>query len=319
MKKQFIVVYFLLYSIYSSAQVVIYAHEHQPEIGDYFEYVEVEKTLSVGSSGINKIWDFSSIDTSDSRILKNHVVGSGNHPSHINIVDSLIGMSEYKMFSDSTLTFPGYNYDTLENPLTYLVFPLHYNDQFNDIGFYHKHEMYSDGTVKTKRNINADAWGNIVLPNGNEIATLRVVTTDSIFYDYCGQGGCGSSIKVTTEYAWYSSLEKLPVFLITKTHEVGYPDIFTSYKFMNEENVATHYFELPKPSIYPTLFSDYIGVMNARGNYSIYSISGENMLTGKINSAQYSIDASSLTTGMYFLSIKNEGGETIHTEKLIKN
>jgi hypothetical protein len=76
--------------------------------------------------------------------------------------------------------------------------------------------------------------------------------------------------------------------------------------------------EKSKTSIYPNPSSNWIHINSEQefSSFSIYNVSGQQVLCHNLNTDQR-LDISSLSKGMYFLKLENDGQE-IETLKLIK-
>jgi hypothetical protein len=76
--------------------------------------------------------------------------------------------------------------------------------------------------------------------------------------------------------------------------------------------------EKSKVSIFPNPASDLVQIKSDQefDSFVIYNVSGQQVLSKKLNSEQR-IDVSTLSNGMYFLKLENNGQE-IETLKLVK-
>jgi hypothetical protein len=320
MKKCFITMVSLLLTLISNAQITLNYFTNAPSPWDYYECTQVQKMINVGSSGANQHWNFSTIDTTESRLVRNAAFASQDMLTDVTLNDSLGKHLPYKIYQDSVLLHKN-AIDLNENPLTYLTFPFTYGDEVNDEGHYIKNEFYGQYNVTTKRNIKADGWGTITLPDQSTHNVIRVVTSDSIFENYCGQGGCFSQVKFQQNFAWFNANQKYPIFQYTTENVIGDP--YTSYDFRFMSNlpstVSTEDINLKLFDFYPNPSKQQINVINAVGNYTISNINGQTVLSGKIDNSYRNINISNLANGLYFLSIFNEEENSIQTQKFIKN
>jgi hypothetical protein len=72
-------------------------------------------------------------------------------------------------------------------------------------------------------------------------------------------------------------------------------------------------------NIYPNPFSDKLNIKGAHGDVLVYDAIGRKVITEKIKDQSNDISATHLSPGMYFAVLRNEKGETVYRQKLVKD
>jgi hypothetical protein len=320
MKKKIVLAIALITALSSKAQIVLNYNNNAPSPWDYQEFVEVQKMMSPGNSGSNQNWNFSAIDTSSSRLLISKASQAQSAPDGVNLIDSINQWLQFKIYNDSVLLYNNVGNQN-ENPLVHLTFPLSYGGEINDDGKYTRTDMYGQYDIFTKRNIKVDGEGRITLPYNSAHAAIRVVTSDSIFENYCGMGGCFSATKIKQNYAWYDATNKYPIFQYTTLNTVGDAYVYHEYKYIENlaSTVSSHEIENEYLSFYPNPAQQYIVVQQKDVQYSIRNVNGQILLSGKTTLDNEKTDVSSLSSGIYFIQFLDEKNQQNITQKLIKN
>ncbi|MBS3915187.1 MAG: T9SS type A sorting domain-containing protein [Bacteroidetes bacterium] len=181
--------------------------------------------FNIGTSGENKVWDFSGLQKDQTYNFNlSAYQSSGNKPDANFIRTEGTDTFEYIKKSHSTMyeirsivNFSEINY----YPIQYLQFPMAYNHSIMDsIDFIYYYKGSDLGVDKDSvrlvyhehKNTIADAWGKLKLPNG-EYDALRIKTTDKFKLYMEGKSGSESWAHVDgydydesiTDYNWYTN------------------------------------------------------------------------------------------------------------------
>jgi hypothetical protein len=205
--------------------------------GDVLIKQQVEY-VDPGNSGVNKVWDFSKLNTiNDEYTLAYdlpplegdsvYIVGDMRY-NRKNVPDNgLVTGTEhntmyyYHLTNDSLLQL-GHENPSVKlaytSPMTLMRFPLNYgqsvSSDYKSEGLYSGTvDIHTQGTMTTT----ADAYGKIILPSGDTLSpVLRVKTTQTI-YDIPGEGNytaneADNKGKSLETCRWYSKGYRYPVF-----------------------------------------------------------------------------------------------------------
>ncbi|MBK9331635.1 MAG: T9SS type A sorting domain-containing protein [Ignavibacteria bacterium] len=331
----------ILTATQSIAQITL-TSANNPSPGENNHYTICDTTnISEGTSGANQTWSFPVLTGTDSGTVR--FVNPGSTPYASQFPSSNIATTEdeatfsYLTSSSSNLISNGsaglgltINYS---NPQTYLQFPFSYSSNFTDNFAAHYSsqgfEVFSTGTVT----VTADAWGTITLPAGTFSNALRLkfvtVTNDST--------SIGISTSNATSYSWFVNGRKLPIFTITYTSfsfngfplgsdkSVNYSDHVTigitnistetpgeyrlSQNYPNPFNPATTLeFGITKPEFVSLKIYDMLGKETAV------------LVSAKLRPGtyKYNFNASGLTSGIYFYTLKTENFSETKRMTLVK-
>jgi hypothetical protein len=205
--------------------------------GDVLIKQQVEY-VDPGSSGVNKVWDFSKLNTiNDEYILTYslpplegdsvYILGDKRYNKE-NIADEdlIVGTEHntmyYYRYSGDSLLQTGHENPSVKleytSPMILMHCPLNYGQSTSSA--YKSEGLYSgmvgirtQGTMTTT----ADTYGKIILPDGDTLSpVLRIKTTQTI-YDIPGEGSFtvigsenkGKSLEICR---WYSKGYRYPVF-----------------------------------------------------------------------------------------------------------
>lgn len=296
--------------------------------------------ISPGNSGANQTWNFTGLIRQDSARVT--YLSPGSTPYSAQFPTSNIASNS----GDS-----GYNYGTTSSgsyllngtqspdiliqytdPQKEMQYPFTYGSSFTD----NFSANYTVGTTQIfetgTSNVSGDAWGTINLPDGSFANALRVkhlmITKDST----------NSSLVIittVTTYSWFVPGRKFRVFGIVNT-AVTYNGIpFGGVKFVNYNNNSTTIgiqnlsFETPDrytlSQNYPNPFNPStnleFGISNLEFvSLKIFNTVGKEIVTlvnQKISPGTYKyiFDASGLTSGIYFYTLK--AGDFTETKRML--
>lgn len=207
-------------------------------IGDSLIKQQIEY-VDPGKPGKNITWDLSQAQVireeypiiySSPKLIEDSIYVIGNDtilkryvPNTEYFIKKEYGTMYYYQFKNDTISLIGHENPTVRlrytEPLMECVFPLNYNDEFLSPylleGVYsNSSKILSSGNIKIK----ADAYGKIILPEGDTISpVLRVKTTQTICRSmrssiYKDSIRPNVQDKVIETYKWYAKGYRYPVF-----------------------------------------------------------------------------------------------------------
>ena len=296
--------------------------------------------INPGNSGANQTWNFTSLIRQDSARVT--YLAPGSTPYSAQFPTSNIASNS----GDS-----GYNYGTTSSgsfllngtqspqilihytdPQTDMQYPFTYGSSFTD-NFSANYSVGTTQIIETgSSNVSGDAWGTINLHVVSFSNALRVkhfmVTKDST----------NSSLVIittVTTYSWFVPGRKFRVFGIVNT-AVTYNGVpFGGVKFVNYNNNSTTIgirnisFETPGSYTlsqnYPNPFNPSTNLEFGISDLEFVSLKIFNTLSKEIatlvnqrlspGTYKYSFDASGLTSGIYFYTLK--AGEFTETKRML--
>jgi Secretion system C-terminal sorting domain len=220
-----------LFLMQSNAQITVTRNDFG-SIGDVI-YYGTDSTLtglSVGASGANKTWNFTTVvfpDTYDTATFKDPLTIPGA-PAEANIAldEGMIGASFFNIDSNSVKTIlPLSDFGINNQQLTITNFPLNYGDVIKDSSFTKTQGVQEDYgfsglpydsiriTIDVHTTSTVDGWGSLVVPSGtNNVLRVRNVTN----VDVTLEGKIllfWTTIPVNMDrnqilYAWYGNNKK---------------------------------------------------------------------------------------------------------------
>lgn len=328
------VLFFLFLSTSVFAQVpILTATNTNPQVGDtYFNhYVYVPGTFVPGPTGANVIWDHTTIP-SDTNVSGTSVFYAANSlPNFTSFPTANIGYLRFGTFefyyianSDSQSLVKGdvHGENLTENPKRILTFPFTFNDSFSDdfsgTSPFGGNDSVRYGTTQ----VEADAYGTLLLPYGSIQGVLRV-KSEASFVD---SSDAGVFYRFTeTDYRWYKPGIHFPILAYKKIESNVLPTFIIHY--IMDQSTALSIDPLAEDlafSFYPNPAVDKIHISYhlkgpAATVISLTDIMGRELITQSAQSmpgyAQKVLDVSHLKTGTYILSLST-GNKRI-TRKVI--
>lgn len=327
----------ILLASQSFAQITL-TSANNPAAGNIDHYTICDTTnINQGNSGANQTWSFLSLTGTDSGTV--NYVAASTTPYAAQFPTSNIASTtdesiySYITASSNSLISNGSASPQLviqySNPQTYLQYPFTYTNSFTDNFAAHytsgSLEVFSTGTTTAT----GDAWGTINLPSGSFSNALRVkhvtITNDSTF--------AGISTIHSTSYSWFVTGRKSSVFTITYIIFSFNGFVLGSEKIVNYSgratigisNIST---EIPDnfklSQNYPNPFNPVtnleFGILKLGFvSLKIYDMTGKEVTTlvnGNLHPGiyKYNFDASGLSSGIYFYTLK--AGDFIETKKM---
>ncbi len=208
------------YAEKATAQISLNRANNYPQIGDSFTRIVCDtQGITEGESGENVTWDFS-----DLTILGTGTSGTYLEPSETGVAADFpdanlaqdAGNNVYLFYnvSDTEVAHLGYNNEgfvlTYTEPQIEKVFPFTYGDSNTNVAT----RVYGDNTGTATTEINADAYGTLILPSGSFENVLRVHTVVTV-EDVASDGSIFSFMSDT--YEWYIADYPTSIFSIANS------------------------------------------------------------------------------------------------------
>lgn len=279
-RKSILFIFFLqisFLSLFGQNSALISYSSHAMHEGDVVVLRELD-TISVGTAGINKIWDFSKVNTNDIQVIKynlNENESTLNAKSFVCDIDNGQRTSYYTI-SQFQKSYVGFSTPSgkiiFDEPMVELNFPFQYNSTINGKmdGKFTSNAGESDNITGTY-SVLGDATGTLILPNG---VTLKNVLRVKYVQDYY-QPFSGTLFHIiVTRYLFYSSNYRYPVLQVkdakidcdcgckSKEYSAYYNESVTSNKEEKEDKACPKF----TYEIYPNPFEDLLKI-----DYSIQS------------------------------------------------
>lgn len=346
MRKLFTLTAAMLLAAGCFAQYSLSYKANQLRIGDYRNMKQIEYQEQ-GEAGANQYWDFSK-----TKVLKDMYI---DQQEDLNAVAEEgyrlscdeggtkhtlfeITKSEKRYFGMIT---PGGKIE-FEQPIVDLMFPLSYKDTKAGImdGAYIPNNG-EPSLIKGNYMTKADAWGTLVLPDGN---TYRNVLRVKVTKDYKQNYGKTSYTIHTTRYQYFAEGARYPVLIVVESETSSdsgckcggkYAEMFMETPAVYENDAIksapkNNGFEYAAEFNYlasPNPFSESINLAftlgaDAKVTVDILDINGRllnTFMSEQLSSGQYSynFNASGLTPGQYALRI--QVGDETYTNMMLKN
>lgn len=341
MKKLFLVFAIVLAKLFVNAQPVLNAEDFPIEKNNMYTVKHAAGGIDPGSSGPNVLWDFSTVDSTNSY---NHyatecmgLADCDSFPGSDFFNHEIIsGTKHFYKKDNSVLQYLGYNVvedmekDSFNNPKNLLVFPLVYNGTFNDT--YSSTRTFNDGSgTATNGTISGvvDAYGQITTPRGTYKNVLRVKTTIDDLITYFPIPNLNYPNNKAVIYDWYQAGIGHSVFQIFQFSAYGnnWPEIDVNlYYFITKEPVnitAIKDLFIPHQNISlfpnPSRSEFSIKAENFKiANISIISVTGIIVYENHLQPAQNdkSIVTSDWAKGIYFVAV-NDGAGSSAVKKIV--
>lgn len=157
-----------------SAQTVLTYSSHAMKVGDVVTLKEMNVTTA-GEAGANQLWDFSSAEVGQEYVLNYNEDNMIYQGRPVGVAFACTENEIRKPYFQLTATQKLYYGVDGENaqikfaePLVDMQYPFAYQDAFGGAmnGTYMTTNNGVTTTIEGKYNVSADAWGTIILPNG---------------------------------------------------------------------------------------------------------------------------------------------------------
>jgi hypothetical protein len=315
---------------------------NNPVAGDIDGYKICDTTnISQGNSGANQTWSFLSLIRQDSTNV--NFVSASSTPYAAQFSSSNIASTNdnenynYMTTSSSNMFINGSGGPSFivsyTDPQLYLQYPFNYGSSFSDN--FAANYIISGSDVKRTgtTTVSGDAWGTINLPSGSFSNSLRVKYIIST-RDSSNPGIPVITVTNVTSYIWFVPGRKFPVFEIVystisingtqfgNNKTVNYNDGST-IGISNISNVVPEGFSLFQN--YPNPFNPSTNLEFGISKLEFVSLKIYDMLGKEISTLvnerliagtyKYSFNASGLTSGIYFYTLK--AGEFTETKRML--
>lgn len=321
------------------------------EYNDYFKFnnqyfrsatnIGLENVDLTSSAGPNQIWDFTWLDntfTDTLRIIKADLTPfySEFPEADFGITSNLSNYFYEKISPDGVSILGRVNFDAFNSVSTVyrynsngaaFQFPINYNSNYNfELDYRVQFPAFFPGSDSIRQynnsyfEIEADAWGQLQLPIGN-FDVLRVkqtaYITDTVYvYDFPPGWGEPNIVRDST-VTWLFYAKEIGYRLLSFNQRLNGSsknvNWLKGFSITGEEKIKDNDFK-----IYPQPASEFIQVESKdEGSYSILSITGQIISSGKVLQGLNTIQLNQFDAGIYFLAIKNEHNQNIYSHKVV--
>lgn len=340
MKNQLLTFFALAFTFAAFAQPTL-TYENHRLLPDANNPMTLCEYMEPGTSGAEKIWDFSQI------VAKNEFVGriisAYNEEEFGDANTKLIEFTTSFFFDidESGIYQVGYaSQDNktqvkYEQPFEKLKFPFTYKDNYaTSFSGNYLYNGKSIGDIDGNGVIEADAWGELKLPNETVYTnTVRVKTEKNYTITYSPTSS--TTVEILT-YRWYNDVHRYPLLVLTEYKTFSNSKENISYQAayninaVNSSGLNNKVLTGEKVTLYPNptneeLFlnieaEDYqsakLAIIDVTGKTIINDFDVE-LVPGE-NSLDLSDEMQSLTAGTYLLRIK-AGEQLIIKELSVSN
>lgn len=306
-------------------------------IGDVI-YYGTDSTLtglSVGTSGANKTWNFTTgvvPDTYDTATFKDPLTIPGA-PAEANIAldEGMIGASFFNIDNNSVKTIlPLSDFGINNQQLTITNFPLNYGDVIKDSSFTKTQGVPEDYgfsglpydsiriTIDIHTTSTVDGWGSLVVPSGtNNVLRVRNVTN----VDVTLEGKIllfWTTIPVNMDrnqilYAWYGNNKKYAL----AEAQLDTNGVITSFRYQVDsipKKPTTGLVQAFKPTLtlaaYPNPADEQITFNTdaTTGRIDLMDITGQIVATSTLNNQTTTVSTQGMPAGIYIARVSGNDG-----------
>jgi len=219
------------------AQNVVLTRETHGLDADHVNHMKMASYVEPGTSGENQVWDLSGMQNEVDfmgSIRSAFEIDAGNNFPESNVVLNEGSSHFYFCQDDDALRGCGMASANgnvrmkFHRPYVKMIYPFAFGNAFEGEyeGTYYYSEEKQAGIAGTY-SVEADAYGRLILPGGNEVAdVLRVVSKRS--YDIIlGDLSNRNEIK---SYRWYARNERFPIAVLTSSFSTACGEGNTNYQ-----------------------------------------------------------------------------------------
>ena len=263
--------------------------------------------FSIGSSGANQVWDYSSIALTQINSASNEVVTSAPFAAlfpaaNLYVKSTSNGVSYYyfvlstslktEMLGIASATQLIVNFSP--NPQTLIEFPFTYNKLINDT-----YATTNDPNANTPFSLKYDAYGTLITPFGTFMNVYRVKKTDGLY----------------PEYSWYLPNSNYLILAVSFDSNGVTTVKFNNHLSLNVNKNETKINILPNPS------SRFFEIQNTSKNthqlnFKIIDLTGKMVMFG-VSKYNTEINIEGLKTGVYIVEIY-ENDTFMYNRKMVK-
>lgn len=332
--KYFYLLIFAVLPIELMAQPVI-NNVYIPEVGDSYTFDMIDSNYTLPSPGANQVWDYSNLSFYFSNLNFDFLDPSnspyGSNFPNANISEYQQGGDAYAYYESTVMSYDNWGIQTSQSqinytdPMTYLYFPITYNDEFTDTG-----TGFIDGGPATRDSeitMEGYGYGDLILPNQtlNNILCVKLVTLHADTYDTT------SDEILVEEYLFLSP--DIPFRVLSL---ISFQDLSGGGPKINHGYLMSTFVGLQDESSANNVHKTYPNPVNIGDNFNISIESNQprnvniNLIdvTGKIVYAIgsktltigkniISVESDSLEAGIYLVKISAESNEFTSTVKMI--
>ena len=336
MKKNSLLLVSFLLILETTAQITITSVDIAKPMQSLYSVTDKSPTISIGTAGVNKIWDMSALNTHTVDTIVFLTPSStpfmSNFPT-ANLAYQKNTDTNYTYLTNSTtgLLLNGIKENTSVTnyfpPKTIISLPLTYGTNFIS-NYVEEFEATTPGkdllrnkseVVKTSV---ADAWGNIQNPQGN-FDCLRMSEKmhhrDSVFVKFSGTWHfIGTSTDSSKIYTWW-------------TNKVGFPLLTANVNYLTDSLEEVSWTKFPvsvglkdpvavfKVKAYPNPAQNEVqfkGDIAPIGNLKIYDIAGKMVYAAVVQGNATTISITDFVNGTYLYTITDDStGNVINSGK----
>lgn len=341
MKPFLLALLFSLCTFYLKAQLTITKATHAPNPGDVYTTKDYDTTTTLPrQTGLNKIWNFSSLLSGTAAVTSDSFIASSSVPGGPPAGFSAANLASYQLGSSSPTYYTYYNstatnlqslggassptaITTLTNSFIQQSFPFTYGSSFSD--------TFSgttiNGTVNTTESgtftSTGTGTGTLILPNSYTLSNCLQVTSELVFPP--GALGNPASLTLTT-YNYYHASQRFPVLNHTDSRMVYMSFTYSNSAVtintdvvpvgLNEESLVSSPINVyPNPAHNQLFISQEIG--SSVSTFQILTTQGKLIRSYLSTEIQSGIDVSGLESGLYFIQITTGKGR--FSSKFIKD
>ena len=328
---------FIIFSIPAFGQITLNKADLIPNIGDTVRMHSADY-MQPGAGGANVTWDFSTLNSTGSSILKYETNTIWN--DSFNSAPTFIANQESLYFEfygadDDSLYVKGavidYDTDTVvqvyDDPILQMVFPCTYNTAFTDDYYVEYNFLGTDVITTGTVTGTVDGYGTLKLPWGDVENVIRIKFFDDRVDSFDMGFGQEAQHIITTRYTWYAEGVAGPVLNLVSTSSTQATQQSAAYIDGNSVKVSINTItaEEINLSIYPNPISNTevltIDFDNGKNvdfeEVIITDITGKVVQQKEIDDNSFTsvkLDIYSLKKGLYFVTLKS--GNVSVTKKL---
>lgn len=330
----FIIASFLL-TLQSVAQITITAADVAKTSKTFYQAIDNNPTISVGSAGANKKWDMSMLKSEEADTMlfltPDSTPYKASFPS-ANLAYKISSDTSYHYLttSASSLMLNGSKTATIATnyyPAAISIpFPLSYNKVFkNNYTKEFKIAESNEDVLLTKsvvrKTATVDAWGNMITPQGS-FNCLRIMEVthqiDSVFIKFSGKwnfGGVASDSSKT--YTWWANNIGFPLltanvnFITDSVEQVSWLNVSNT---VNVKKLAS----IGSINVYPNPAQNQLQFkLDAKqaSTITIFDVTGKMLYATLIKGDITTINTAPLANGMYTYAITNKENSVVNRGK----
>ncbi len=227
----------VLASVFAVAQPTL-TSANFPQVGDEFNRINANPSAILpGAAGANVFWNFASLvptsgATSGTHVAPNTTTMGSMFPTSdvANISGTFVA---YYDVTSSASSWVGADNNgtaiTFSDPLIQLTYPFTYSSTFSDIG----DRQYNVGAIvgsRLTRDVIADGYGTLTLPNGNYENVLRVRIEET--YRDTTPNPAQYFERESIRYEWYDEASRYPL-LVYETGTTNQSGTIANFSVLN--------------------------------------------------------------------------------------